>query len=60
MSVIENLKPKLVWKHFDQIRKIPRCSKRRVRIQHKEESVGPTAARLKQDTEREKGAGSRT
>ena len=27
MSVIENLEPKLVWKHFDEIRKIPRCSK---------------------------------
>jgi len=27
MSVIENLVPKEVWKHFDEIRKIPRCSK---------------------------------
>ena len=27
MSVIEGLEPKLVWKHFDEIRKIPRCSK---------------------------------
>ena len=27
MSVVENLKPKIVWKHFDQITKIPRCSK---------------------------------
>jgi dipeptidase D len=27
MSVIENLEPKLVWKHFDEIRKIPHCSK---------------------------------
>ena len=32
MSVIENLKPKLVWKHFDQIRKIPRCSKHEEKI----------------------------
>ncbi|KYK31830.1 MAG: aminoacyl-histidine dipeptidase [Thermoplasmatales archaeon SG8-52-3] len=27
MSVLDNLEPKLVWKHFDEIRKIPRCSK---------------------------------
>lgn len=27
MSVIENLEPKSVWKHFDEIRKIPHCSK---------------------------------
>ncbi|HID25214.1 MAG TPA: aminoacyl-histidine dipeptidase [Thermoplasmata archaeon] len=27
MSVLEGLEPKLVWKHFDEIRKIPRCSK---------------------------------
>ena len=27
MSIIENLEPELVWKHFDEIRKIPRCSK---------------------------------
>lgn len=27
MSVIENLEPKIVWKHFDEIRKIPHCSK---------------------------------
>jgi dipeptidase D len=27
MSIIENLEPKAVWKHFDEIRKIPRCSK---------------------------------
>jgi prolipoprotein diacylglyceryltransferase len=32
MSVIENLEPKLVWKHFDDIRKIPRCSKHEERI----------------------------
>ena len=27
MSILENEKPKLVWKQFDEIRKIPRCSK---------------------------------
>jgi len=27
MSIIENLEPKLLWKQFDEIRKIPRCSK---------------------------------
>ena len=27
MSVIENLEPKSVWKHFDEICKIPHCSK---------------------------------
>ena len=27
MSIIENLEPKEVWKHFDEIRKIPHCSK---------------------------------
>ena len=32
MSAIENLKPKLVWKHFDEIRKIPRCSKHEEKI----------------------------
>ncbi|KYK22443.1 aminoacyl-histidine dipeptidase [Thermoplasmatales archaeon SG8-52-4] len=32
MSVIDNLKPKLVWKHFDEIRKIPRCSKHEEKI----------------------------
>jgi dipeptidase D len=32
MSVIENLEPRLVWKHFDEIRKIPRCSKHEERI----------------------------
>lgn len=26
MSVITNLAPKLLWKYFDEIRKIPRCS----------------------------------
>src|SRR4030043_512573 len=32
MSVIDNLEPKLVWKHFDEIRKIPRCSKHEEKI----------------------------
>jgi len=32
MSVIENLEPKQVWKHFDEIRKIPRCSKHEEKI----------------------------
>ena len=32
MPTIENLEPKLVWKHFDQIRKIPRCSKHEEKI----------------------------
>ncbi len=32
MSVIENIEPKLVWKHFDDIRKIPRCSKHEEKI----------------------------
>jgi len=32
MSAIENLEPKLVWKHFDEIRKIPRCSKHEEKI----------------------------
>jgi dipeptidase D len=32
MSVIENLEPKLVWKHFDEIRKIPHCSKNEGKI----------------------------
>ncbi|UCH71483.1 MAG: aminoacyl-histidine dipeptidase [Thermoplasmatales archaeon] len=32
MSVIENLEPKLVWKHFDEIRKIPHCSKNEEKI----------------------------
>jgi dipeptidase D len=32
MSVIENLEPKEVWKHFDEIRKIPRCSKHEEKI----------------------------
>jgi dipeptidase D len=32
MSVIEDLEPKLVWKHFDEIRKIPRCSKHEEKI----------------------------
>ena len=32
MSVIENLEPKSVWKHFDEIRKIPHCSKHEEKI----------------------------
>jgi len=32
MSVIKNLEPKMVWKHFDEIRKIPRCSKHEDKI----------------------------
>jgi len=32
MSVIDNLEPKLVWKQFDEIRKIPRCSKHEEKI----------------------------
>ena len=32
MSIIENLEPKEVWKHFDEIRKIPRCSKHEEKI----------------------------
>jgi len=32
MSVIDDLEPKLVWKHFDEIRKIPRCSKHEEKI----------------------------
>jgi len=32
MSVIDNLEPKLVWRHFDEIRKIPRCSKHEEKI----------------------------
>jgi dipeptidase D len=32
MSVIENLEPKLVWKHFDGISKIPHCSKHEEKI----------------------------
>jgi len=32
MSAVENLKPKIVWKHFDQITKIPRCSKNEEKI----------------------------
>ena len=32
MSVVENLEPKLLWKHFDEIRKIPRCSKHEEKI----------------------------
>ncbi len=32
MSEISNLEPKLVWKHFDEIRKIPHCSKHEEKI----------------------------
>jgi dipeptidase D len=32
MSVVENLKPDLLWKQFDEIRKIPRCSKHEEKI----------------------------
>jgi len=32
MSIVENLEPKLLWKHFDEIRKIPRCSKHEEKI----------------------------
>lgn len=32
MSILENEKPKLVWKQFDEIRKIPRCSKHEEKI----------------------------
>ena len=32
MSVLENIEPKLLWKHFDEIRKIPRCSKHEEKI----------------------------
>lgn len=32
MSIIENLEPKVLWKHFDEIRKIPRCSKHEDKI----------------------------
>jgi len=32
MSVLEKLEPKLVWKHFDEIRKIPHCSKHEEKI----------------------------
>ena len=32
MPVIENLEPKSVWKHFDEIRKIPHCSKHEEKI----------------------------
>jgi len=32
MPGIDNLEPKIVWKHFDQIRKIPRCSKHEEKI----------------------------
>ena len=32
-SVLDGLEPKLLWKHFDELRKIPRCSK------HEEKAV---------------------
>ncbi len=32
MSDIKNLKPELLWKQFDEIRKIPRCSKHEEKI----------------------------
>jgi dipeptidase D len=32
MSILENMKPKLLWKHFDEVRKIPRCSKHEEKI----------------------------
>jgi dipeptidase D len=32
MPGIESLEPRLVWKHFDEIRKIPRCSKHEEKI----------------------------
>ncbi len=31
-KVFEGLKPELLWKHFDEIRKIPRCSKNEGKI----------------------------
>ncbi|RLF34413.1 MAG: cytosol nonspecific dipeptidase [Thermoplasmata archaeon] len=32
MSIINDLEPRIVWKHFDEIRKIPRCSKHEEKI----------------------------
>ncbi|MCI0501053.1 MAG: M20/M25/M40 family metallo-hydrolase, partial [Epsilonproteobacteria bacterium] len=32
MSEVLNLEPKIVWKHFDEICKIPRCSKHEEKI----------------------------
>jgi dipeptidase D len=32
MSIIDNLEPKLVWNHFNKIRRIPRCSKHEEKI----------------------------
>ena len=32
MSILLELKPKLLWKNFDEIRKIPRCSKHEEKI----------------------------
>lgn len=32
MSIFENIEPKAVWNYFDEIRKIPRCSKHEEKI----------------------------
>jgi dipeptidase D len=32
MNILENTEPKLVWKHFEEISKIPRCSKHEEKI----------------------------
>ena len=32
MSIIDNFEPRILWKHFDEIRKIPRCSKHEEKI----------------------------
>ena len=32
MSVIDNLEPKAVWKHFGEICKLPHCSKHEEKI----------------------------
>ena len=32
MTDINELKPNLLWKHFDEIRKIPHCSKHEEKI----------------------------
>ncbi|MFO7677799.1 MAG: aminoacyl-histidine dipeptidase [Thermoplasmatota archaeon] len=42
MSVITNLEPKAVWKHFDEIRKIPRCSKHEEKIRKYVEDFAKT------------------
>jgi dipeptidase D len=55
MSVLENMKPELLWKQFDEIRKIPRCSKHEEKImkyllnfakQHKLESKEDKAGNI--------------